>query len=68
MTCGTGPTEVRSVQSILMAGFMFGAFPFGPLGDKYGRFKLIIVCHVFYVLCASLSSFANNYAVYATLR
>ena len=68
MTCEYGPTKVRSVQSILMTGFMLGAFPFGWLGDWIGRYKVMIICHFFFVLFASASSFAVEYYSYALLR
>ena len=51
-----------------MAGVLTGSFFMGGLGDKYGRFPVLLgaqgLCSVF----GLISSFANTWLLYSILR
>ena len=68
MTCGSDLTIVHSTQSIYVAGIMTGSFIFGGLGDRFGRFPVLMACHMLCAFFAMCSSFANVWLLYTVIR
>jgi len=51
-----------------MMGVMIGSFMVGGLGDKYGRFPVILSCQFFSGLFCLISAFAHTWTIYVCFR
>ncbi|XP_067937070.1 uncharacterized protein [Watersipora subatra] len=65
VTCGG---TVQTTQSIYMTGVMTGSFFMGGLGDKFGRFPVLVAAQGLCSLLALLSSFPTSWILYVVLR
>jgi MFS family permease len=67
LICGDA-YKVSVVQSVFMFGVLIGAFLFGFLSDKYGRFWTLTYAVVGLTIMSFLSSFSYNLEIYFVLR
>jgi len=68
MTCGPSIAAAQNTQALFVLGVMIGSFFVGGLGDKFGRFPVVLACQFLCGLFGLLSSFALNWTVYVGLR
>ncbi|MDZ4850198.1 MAG: MFS transporter [Pirellulaceae bacterium] len=54
--------------SIFMIGWATGGLIFGPLGDRYGRAKMLTVTVLLYSVCTGLSAFSQGWIDFAIFR
>ncbi len=54
--------------SIFIIGWATGGLFFGPLGDRYGRARMLTVTVLLYSLCTGLSAFSTGWIDFAIYR
>ena len=62
------PVQAGALGSYALFGMMFGAFIFGPMADRIGRKKGVIVCFVLFSLATFLTGFASTTTQFGVLR
>jgi AAHS family 4-hydroxybenzoate transporter-like MFS transporter len=65
---GLTPAELAPLFGAGLFGLMGGAFLFGPLADRFGRKRILIVCSLFFALAALASAFAQDLRWLTALR
>ena len=60
--------ELAIITIIYPLGSAIGSFPIGILSDKYGRKKVVIICHIFLIYFSLMSAFVPNYYWVNVLR
>lgn len=65
---GLTPVQAGTLGSYALFGMMFGAFIFGPLADRIGRKKGVIICFVLFSLATLLNGFATNATQFGIFR
>ncbi|MDQ1005204.1 AAHS family benzoate transporter-like MFS transporter [Neobacillus niacini] len=60
--------EAGALGSYALFGMMLGATIFGPLADKIGRKKVILICVVLFSLFTALIGFAGNPGIFGLFR
>ncbi len=58
----------KNVTAIFLIGWGIGGLVFGPLGDRYGRAKMLTVTVLIYSLCTGLTFFSQAYWDFALFR
>ncbi|WP_223668663.1 Bcr/CflA family efflux MFS transporter [Kangiella shandongensis] len=64
----TSPTAVQNSLSIYLAGYAIGMLIFGPVADRIGRRKVVIIGLIGFALCSIALSFAQNIESFLSLR
>lgn len=67
-TFGRSRAEAGSFLSASLVGVLIGAALVGPLGDRFGRKRLIIACCVVYGLLTLLAAAAQSFTQLVALR
>ena len=69
---GAGSTEITKwggyTTSIFVAGWATGGLIFGPIGDRIGRARTLMITVLMYSICTGLSAFAQNVYDFAIYR
>ncbi|RHW31780.1 MFS transporter [Lysinibacillus yapensis] len=65
---GITPKEAGSLQSLALVGMMLGALIFGPLADKIGRKKVILLCVALFSIFTVGIVFVNNPTTFGIFR
>lgn len=65
---GLTPVQAGTLGSYALFGMMFGAFIFGPMADRIGRKKGVIICFVLFSLATLLNGFATNATQFGIFR
>lgn len=55
MDLGISDTETQLTMSIYLLAFVFGPMIIGPLSELYGRKKIWIFCHAWYIAWNALA-------------
>lgn len=58
---GFAPASLGFVFSASQIGFLLGTLLVGPLGDRFGRKRVLLLCIGLFALCALGTSMANSY-------
>jgi MFS family permease len=58
----------KVVTALFLLGWGIGGLVFGPLGDRFGRVKLLNVSILIYSLCTGLTAFCHTSMEFAALR
>ena len=62
------PVQAGALGSYALFGMMFGAFIFGPMADRIGRKKGVMICFVLFSLATFLTGFAESTTQFGILR
>ena len=62
------PVQAGALGSYALFGMMFGAFIFGPMADRIGRKKGVLICFVLFSLATFLTGFAESTTQFGILR
>lgn len=65
---GLTPVQAGALGSYALFGMMFGAFIFGPLADRIGRKKGVIICFVLFSTATFLNGFASTVTEFGAYR
>jgi AAHS family 4-hydroxybenzoate transporter-like MFS transporter len=65
---GIGRTALGPIFSAAVLGAMIGALTFGPLGDRFGRKRCLIVASVIFGVCTLLTAAATSYNALLLVR
>lgn len=65
---GVDNSDVLTTFATYFVGFSFGMLFWGPVSDKYGRKKVIIVGSVIYIISTILCSMSSNFHMLEILR
>ena len=63
-----GRTALGPIFSAAVLGAMIGALTFGPLGDRFGRKRCLIVAALIFGICTILTASADSYNVLLVVR
>ena len=61
-------SEAHALQSLFMAGMTVASLPIGPLADRFGRRRLVLLVFGLQALLMAALALAPNYATFAALR
>ncbi|CAM5197008.1 MFS transporter [Oligella ureolytica] len=62
------PVQAGALGSYALFGMMFGAFIFGPMADRIGRKKGVMICFVLFSLATFLTGFAESTTQFGIFR
>lgn len=65
---GITPQEAGSLQGLALFGMMLGALIFGPLADKIGRKRVILICVALFSVFTAGIIFVNNPTTFGIFR
>ncbi|MEZ2720592.1 MFS transporter [Paenalcaligenes hominis] len=65
---GLTPVQAGALGSYALFGMMFGAFIFGPLADRIGRKKGVIICFVIFSFATFFNGFATSVTEFGIYR
>lgn len=65
---GLNMMQAGTVVTALLIGACFGGFIFGPIADKFGRKKALMLCIAFFSITTGLAGFAQDHIQLAVLR
>lgn len=65
---GLSPVQAGALGSYALFGMMLGAFVFGPLADRIGRKKGVIICFVLFSVATFLNGFATSVQEFGVYR
>ncbi len=65
---GLSPVQAGALGSYALFGMMFGAFIFGPLADRIGRKKGVIICFMIFSLATFFNGFATSVTEFGIYR
>jgi MFS family permease len=69
MAKGGDPQAVgKLVTALFLIGWGAGGLVFGPLGDRYGRSKMLTISVLIYSCCTGLTFFSQSYIDFALFR
>ncbi|WP_252281171.1 MFS transporter [Peribacillus frigoritolerans] len=60
--------EAGLFSSYALFGMMIGALVFGPVGDKFGRKKVVLICTVIFSISTFISGFTDDPASFGIRR
>jgi MFS family permease len=58
----------KVVTALFLVGWGFGGLIFGPLGDRYGRVRLLTLSVLTYSVCTGLTAFCRTPLEFAVMR
>ena len=58
----------KNVTALFLIGWGVGGLLFGPLGDRFGRAKMLTLTVLIYSMCTGLTYFSRTYWDFALLR
>jgi MFS family permease len=65
---GDAQTVGKIVTALFLIGWGVGGLTFGPLGDRYGRSKMLTISVLIYSACTGLTFFSQTYVDFALFR
>src|SRR4051794_5436789 len=65
---GDAQTVGKFVTALFLIGWGVGGLVFGPLGDRYGRSKMLTISVLIYSACTGLTFFSQTYIDFALFR
>src|SRR5882757_5622006 len=65
---GDAQSVGKIVTALFLIGWGVGGLIFGPLGDRYGRSKMLTVSVLIYSACTGLTFFSRSYIDFALFR
>jgi MFS family permease len=68
MPAGDVQAMGKDVTALFLIGWGVGGLLFGPLGDRYGRAKMLTLTVLIYSLCTGLTFFSRYYWDFALFR
>jgi len=60
--------QIGVVATCMLLGMSFGGFIFGPIADKFGRKRALVMCIAFFGIVTGFTGFTTNYIEMAALR
>jgi MFS family permease len=67
-TAGIVQAKGKDVTALFLIGWGVGGLVFGPLGDRFGRAKMLTFTVLIYSLCTGLTFFSRTYWDFALFR
>lgn len=68
MSDGDPQAMGKQVTALFLIGWGVGGLVFGPLGDRYGRAKMLTLTVLIYSICTGLTYFSQTYWDFALFR
>jgi Major Facilitator Superfamily len=68
MPAGDVQAMGKDVTALFLIGWGVGGLLFGPLGDRYGRAKMLTLTVLIYSFCTGLTFFSHSYMDFALFR
>lgn len=65
---GLTPVQAGALGSYALFGMMFGALIFGPVADRIGRKKGVVICFVIFSVATFLNGFASSVTEFGVYR
>jgi MFS family permease len=65
---GDAQTVGKVVTALFLIGWGVGGLTFGPLGDRYGRSRMLSASVLIYAACTGLTFFSQTYVDFALFR